>query len=256
MKGIYCYVDTWYDIIVYIGKDSSIDKNKRHKQHHYPSNYDAHPINRILQNNPGRYEYRVLESGIETEEELNELEIAYIEKYDTYENWFNYTEGGENSPRYWLGKKGELHPMYGHKDSPETRAKKSKAQKGEKNSMYGKKGEEHPWYGEHHKEESKIKMSEAKIGKPLSEEHKMQTSKGKTSTGFYRVSKAIDERYKTGFRWRYMYYDENKKRKSIYSTVFLKLMVKVTLKDLPWRILDFDKAMDTLKKNNLIRMYK
>ena len=37
--------------IVYVGKDSHIDKNYRHKAHMEPNRYDDQPFNKILQNN-------------------------------------------------------------------------------------------------------------------------------------------------------------------------------------------------------------
>ena len=59
-KGIYCYLDTKQNEVVYIGKDSNIDKNRRHRDHLAPSKYNQQQINRILQNNPSRYQYQVL----------------------------------------------------------------------------------------------------------------------------------------------------------------------------------------------------
>lgn len=59
-KGIYCYIDKDNDKIVYVGKDSHIDKDQRHRQHFTPSAYNAQPINRVLQNNPNKYNYRIL----------------------------------------------------------------------------------------------------------------------------------------------------------------------------------------------------
>ena len=34
--GIYCYIDKKDNKIVYVGKDSNIDKKRRHKDHHKP----------------------------------------------------------------------------------------------------------------------------------------------------------------------------------------------------------------------------
>ena len=63
MLGIYCYIDLKDGSIVYIGKDSHIEKNLRHKQHHFHSLYNAQPLNSILQNNPGRYSYQILKEN-------------------------------------------------------------------------------------------------------------------------------------------------------------------------------------------------
>lgn len=58
MKGIYKYTDLKTDEVVYIGKDSHIDKKIRYYAHLTPSKYDDQPFNRVLQNNPERYEYK------------------------------------------------------------------------------------------------------------------------------------------------------------------------------------------------------
>ena len=47
------------DEIVYIGKDSYIGKHQRRKDHLAKSRYNDQPFNRILQNNPTRYEYKI-----------------------------------------------------------------------------------------------------------------------------------------------------------------------------------------------------
>ena len=70
MKGIYAYVDTMDNSVVYVGKDSHIGENKRHKQHYQSSNYNEQTINRVLQNNKGRYDYKCLCCGNDNEKEL------------------------------------------------------------------------------------------------------------------------------------------------------------------------------------------
>ena len=119
MKGIYCYIDKNNDSIVYIGKDSHIDENRRHNHHMYPSSYNVQQINRVLQNNPDRYEYKVLKRGDFKKNLLDVLEILYIKRYKPL---FNFTIGGdglgrgfqhseeskkrisENNAKYWKGK--------------------------------------------------------------------------------------------------------------------------------------------------------
>lgn len=104
MKGIYAYWDNKLSKYVYIGKDSRIDINKRHKDHFQPSLYDAQQINRVLQNNPNRYEYKIIcEYPDLTDDELNYLEIKEIMKhkflYDEKPK-FNYTIGGDGNTGY------------------------------------------------------------------------------------------------------------------------------------------------------------
>ena len=133
-KGIYCYIDKKDNQIVYVGKDSNIDKNKRRRHHLTSSKYNQQPINRILQNNPDRYTYQVLVWSVEDENALNALEIQYIRQLQPR---FNFTEGGDG--------------ISGYRHTEKSKRKMSKAQKGENNPMYGK----------IHSEETRKKMSKA-----------------------------------------------------------------------------------------------
>ena len=147
MLGIYCYIDKKDNKIVYVGKDSFIEKDTRHRNHYSPCKYDKQPINRILQNNPNRYTYQVLVWNVKDQETLNALEIQYIRQLKPK---FNFTNGGDG--------------IVGYKHSAETKKKISESLKGKK-----------------HSEETKRKMSEAHKGKrhPCSEETKQKISKTK-----------------------------------------------------------------------------
>lgn len=96
MMGIYCYEDTLNNNeIVYIGKDSNINRTSRHIAHTSPSRYNEQHINRVLQNNPKRYMYKVLKSWEKTKypnQLTNLLEMLYIRRYAPK---FNFTKGGE-----------------------------------------------------------------------------------------------------------------------------------------------------------------
>lgn len=156
MRGIYCYIDKESNKIIYVGKDSHIDKDKRHKRHFQPSLYDAQPINRILQNNSDRYSYEILVFNIETEETLNALEIQYIRQLQPR---FNFTDGGDG--------------VSGFKHSNESKKKISEAtQKTWKSEEYRKKhnkGMKKVWKLEkYRKKQSKIRESE-EYRKKLSE---------------------------------------------------------------------------------------
>ena len=229
-KGIYCYIDKENDKIVYVGKDSYIDKNQRHGHHLAPSAYNAQPINRILQNNPNRYKYCVLwEIDNCTDNHLNQMEIFYIKKHDPQ---FNFTEGGDGISGYKHTEeskrkisealKGENNPNYGKTLSEETRKKISEA----------KKGKNHPMYGKTHSEEARKKMSESQkgennpmYGKKHSKEARKKISEAQNATGFYRVYKQKNNRCKQGFIWRYQYFLDSK-RKSIKSVDLKKLEKK------------------------------
>lgn len=86
MKGIYCYKDKENNgKIVYIGKDSNIDKNKRHKDHTAQWSYNNQQINKVIQNNPSRYKYNVLVKGNISEKLLNACKQGYVFVYSYYE---------------------------------------------------------------------------------------------------------------------------------------------------------------------------
>ena len=199
-KGIYKYMDLETGDVVYIGKDSHINKNQRHKEHISPSAYDKQQINRVLQNNLERYEYSVLySSDCVSDDDLNMLEISFIKGYNPL---FNFTKGGDGNT--------------GYKPSDETKRKIA-----ENHSHY--------WKGKTRSEETKKKISEGNKGKTISEETKLRISKARNTTGYFRVDKAKDKSCKQGFLWRYTYY-KNGKYKMISSVSLEKLEVKVKYK--------------------------
>ena len=97
MLGIYCYIDKKDNSIVYIGKDSHIEKNNRQRQHLAPSRYKEQVINTVLQNNPDRYTYQVLTFDVKDQETLNNLETMHISHLKPR---FNFTDGGEGTIGY------------------------------------------------------------------------------------------------------------------------------------------------------------
>lgn len=109
--GIYGYWDNEKQYVAYIGKDSNIGINKRHYDHSESCYYNEQPFNRVLQNNPDRYEYFILAKGEFTEKELNEMESQAIKIFKTYHydyperSVFNFTKGGDGSTGYKQSKK-------------------------------------------------------------------------------------------------------------------------------------------------------
>ena len=121
------------------------------------------------------FEGKVLMDGIETKKELDKLEKMFISIFDSYENGYNSTRGGDGS----IG--CHTTGMYGKEHSEETKRKISDSRKG-KNT-----GENHHMYGKKHSEDSKEKIKEARkkqvgenhpmYGKKLNEEHKEKLRK-------------------------------------------------------------------------------
>lgn len=239
ISGIYCYIDKNINKIVYVGKDSHIDENRRHKAHLSSSHYNNQPFNRVLQNNPQRYQYKILKQGNFSDALLNALEIIYIKRYGTYDNrkgygksyGFNFTIGGDGSTGYRHTKetlqrmkdnaydrRGENNPMYGKtgKDAP----------------CYGRTGSKHPNYNHRYLKEDRIKMSR----------------KTNNNTGYLNVYRKIDKSCSQGFLWAFQYYDLNKKRKMIRRVNLIKLKEAVLQKNLEWQVVDEEKAKRTCKK--------
>ena len=106
--GIYCYIDKLTKEVVYVGQDSNIHRNHRHLEHLRYSHYNRQHFNRVLQNNPNRYCYKILSvfnPNHKPQELLNALEISYIKFFGTFRpetgKGFNFNKGGGGS----LGKK-------------------------------------------------------------------------------------------------------------------------------------------------------
>lgn len=152
MNGIYCYINKENNRVVYVGKDSHIDRNQRHKEHFFPSAYNKQPLNRILQKNPNKYQYKILIQGFFSDFILNKLEEVYILHFNTYRPYtgfgFNFTKGGDGQ-------------SIGYKPPQHVIEEKRKAMIGQNNPMYGvhRYGKENPMYGKKHTKESKQKMS-------------------------------------------------------------------------------------------------
>ncbi len=230
MSGLYGYWDNVKQKVVYIGQAKDIER--RLNAHMLPSHYNKQKINRVLQNNPDRYEQFILCEGDFTTDELNELEYEAVEifktnRYKYPENeGFNFRDGGkvkeipeESKQKMSEAKKGEKHHFYGKK-----RPEHSKKMKGENN----------PFYKKTHTKETRKKISEANKGRNKSIEDKIKDSKIKNTTGYFRVSKVKLKTVTQGFLWCYQYYDEDGKKKSIKSVDLKKVEAKVKEKGLTW----------------------
>jgi hypothetical protein len=127
---------------IYIGK--TCQKEEIRKIQHKNSKKNDHFHNAIRYHGFDNFEYFVIKDSIDTEEELNKLEIFYIEQYNTFTDrtkGYNSTAGGEGS--------------VGHKPSKETRELMSKSRTGLKRT-----------------EEQKLNMSLAQTGREITAEHR------------------------------------------------------------------------------------
>lgn len=167
---------------MYIGQ--SIDIHDRWDEHIYSLRGGYH-INNHLQRAWNKYhennfDFSIIEEC--SEDELDDKEIFWIAKYDSYYNGYNQTKGGggvrgykhtdETKQKISEATKGENAPWYGKRRSEETKAKIGEASKERWANP-----KNHPMYGKNHTEESKKKMSESHKGKTLTDEHKAKLSK-------------------------------------------------------------------------------
>lgn len=127
------------------------------------------------------FEKIILENNIESIKSLNEKEKFFIEKYNTFNDGYNLTLGGDGGNEWVLKKtKKELDVIadikrkknLGRKFTEDTIKKMSDAKKGKPlsnihklNIKKSQSGEKHPFFGKKHKDETKLKMSKSKSGK-------------------------------------------------------------------------------------------
>ena len=118
---------------MYIGQ--TLHPERRWNDHRYGKYNNG--WHKDYQNNPDKYEYSIIEYDVH-EDKLDEREIFWIKFFDSYNNGYNLTEGG-NATR-------------GYKHTDEVKQKISARMKGENNPFYGnhsQRGDKHPNFGKH-----------------------------------------------------------------------------------------------------------
>ena len=234
MNGIYAYIDNETNSIIYIGQDGNIDKNRRHKDHTSKWSYNDQQINRVLQNNPDRYEYKILKKGNFNDNLLNALEIIYIHRYSPL---FNYTIGGNvlrgrNSPSYKKEMRVISNGKIGYALSYDL-----------KNICYNKSYDFLKHLSDKfnngeisidtiiHLNKEDFKKRTSKISKErVRDEDQYIKSSSHNKSGYYRVN-IIEMNGKPYYRYKYMV---NNKRKSINAKSLKELELKVKSKGLKW----------------------
>lgn len=157
--GIIYKVENVINGKIYIGKTTKTLEKR--KQAHINSskakrdNYYFH--NAIRKHGEEAFEWSIVDC-CDSEKDLLMMEQEYIKIFDSYNNGYNLTLGGEGTTgRYHSEetKKKISEKAKGRKVSEETKKKMSKKRTGENNVMYGK----------HHTKESKRKISESRKSK-------------------------------------------------------------------------------------------
>jgi group I intron endonuclease len=131
----------------YVGQTLQADVNTRWKSHR---SIKKRTVGKILHNAYKKYGfdnfiYKII--CICFDEDTNKYEEQYIKKYNTvYPNGYNLLQGGNNKrhneeTRRLLSEmnKGEKHPLFGKKKTPEQIKQMSERMKGDKNPCFGKK---------------------------------------------------------------------------------------------------------------------
>lgn len=244
-KGIYLFWDEKYEQVIYAGRFTG---RERIKDHFQPSKKHEQKINAYIQNHPNRIESIIFcEFDDISDDDLNQLEketikLFKLNKYKYPDNFvFNFTDGGGGNSGYVMPE--------------EVKDKISKSRKGKCC------GEENHNYNKPLPKETKDKISKSRKGKCCGEENgfynknhsisqRESWSKSRSikqnTTGFYHVTKKKNNKLLQGFSWSYQYYDGNK-RKQIDSVDFFNLKKKIESKGLVWKIIDINKAINTVR---------
>ena len=131
----------------YVGQSLQPDIKTRWNSHR---SIKKRTVGRILHNAYKKYgfdkfDYKII--CICFDEDTNKYEEEYIKKYNTlYPNGYNLLQGGNNKKHNEETKrmlselnKGERHPLFGTKKTPEQLKEMSERMKGDKNPRFGKK---------------------------------------------------------------------------------------------------------------------
>ena len=282
ITGIYCIINK-INGKRYIGR--SLDIANRWRLHRNELNSNRHK-NDYLQNAWNKYgednfEFEILE--LCEADELDELEIHYIKKYDTFDNdekGYNLESGGQY-PKLSKSSKKKLSKtlretkkkiktstgfyrviiakdescfngfkwVYGYRDNGK-RVEISRTNLLELKGEVIRRGLDWAINDDWNALGSLfVDKNKPETKRKLTERHKLKISGNTSTTGFFRVNKHKDETCLKGFRYVYRYY-EGDKRKELSSIDILKLKEKVIGKGLEWAIVDENKAEITLKESN------
>ena len=173
MKGvIYCY-HCISNGKKYIGQTSNEKQRKRQHINLCKKNIDHKFYRAVKKYGWDNFIYGIIDDYDDAL--LNDQEIFYIIKYNTYENGYNSTLGGG-------GIRGFTH-------NENTRKKISENISGENHPMYGKMGELHHGYGIPRSEETKQKISNTLRGRTIPKEITKKRNQTRYGNMYYEITK-------------------------------------------------------------------
>jgi hypothetical protein len=113
----------------------------------------------------------IIDTSAQTQSQLDDLEVFYVAKFNSFHNGYNCNPGGRGSGRGFKQSKetvdkrtGEKNHMFGKHLSEETKRLVSAARMGDKNPMFGLTGDKSPQFGRHPTNETLQKMSKSLMG--------------------------------------------------------------------------------------------
>lgn len=175
---------------IYVGQTIVGLKNRKIKHKSIAKKFNYHFAQAIKKYGIEGFNWKTIHKNISIEK-LDEYEIFWIKKLDSYNAGYNSDEGGKSRRKFKHteetkskmsdNRKGKNNAMYGKKHTKETKEKMSKIKKGKK-----------------HTEESKKKMSENRKGKKFSEERKRKLPERRNVKLNWNKAKEIRRKYKIG----------------------------------------------------------
>lgn len=111
--GIYCFTNV-INNKKYIGQSTNLEERKKsHYKNQNLSAYNTIFYRALRKYGIDNFEYSILyEKEFLTTEELNELEIAYIEKFDSFHNGYNMNIGGNYTSSQKILTKEDAEKIY------------------------------------------------------------------------------------------------------------------------------------------------